>query len=232
VAVAMLEADTKMHPKLQSKAKVIRSVILMPPTAQMTAHGIIHSDIKEKEGEQLSRAIGVLMSGLLKERGWDLSDMVSFSQAVKEKEDVKYLVDFLCARHQTFLQQLWPQDIAKGRYSLSDKVAILSKQAPVDAFVFVHADGERLTTAAVIAGSAWNIAFDSYFLQTGNLNKYDYAVLDIDRYRAFAAMFLPIEKNITLKMSLVESSTGDILSYSRLGSASPKKILNELRKIP
>lgn len=93
-------------------------------------------------------------------------------------------------------------------------------------------DGDRLTKAAIIAGSAFRVAIDSYYFQLGYLDKYDSANLDRDICAAIAKIFMPLEKDVTLRISLVDSQTGEILSYTILSNASPKNILNELRKIP
>jgi hypothetical protein len=196
-----LLAQTYMHPRLASREKTIRSVALLPPTAQMVAEGAFRDDIKEKEAEPLIALVGTVMSDTLKKHGWTVNDTLFVTSAAQEKENLKNLVGFLCFRHQTIVAQIKPKDVAKGRCSLSNRVAELGAQVPVDAFVLVHADGNRSTIAA------WILHPEATLL-----------------LKAF-------ERDVTLRISLVDSQTGEILSYSKTG-IQEKEILKELSQIP
>jgi hypothetical protein len=207
-----LYAKTYVHPKLQNKQKTIRSVVLLPPTAQMTAEGI-KSDFKEKESEPLASAVGIVVSNALKKRGWEVNDAAFTSLALQDNEELKYLVGYLRARHQTLVGQIVPKDVSKGRYSLGDGVAALSKRAPADVLVLVHAEGRRFT----MAGRVFGVAVLTWI---GGL-----PVLP-------GAMVETLEKYVSLRISLVDSRTGEILCYSTVSGAGEKKILEELRKVP
>lgn len=196
-----IPAQTYMNPKLVSKEKTIGSVALLPPTAQMKAIGVIREDIKEKEAEPLASRVGILMSNTLKKRGWAVNDTLFADRAVQEKEDLKNPVGFLCFRHQTFVEQIRPKDVAKGGCLLSNRVAALGAKIPVDAFVLVHADGKRITTASWLVTPVESLVLDA------------------------------LEKDVILRISLVDSQTGEILSYSETSSGETE-ILKELQKIP
>ena len=196
-----IPAQTYMNPKLVSKEKTIGSVALLPPTAQMIAIGVIREDIKEKEAEPLASRVGILMSNTLKKRGWAVNDTLFADRAVQEKEDLKYLVGFLCFRHRTFLEQIRPKDVTKGGCLLSNRVGALGAKIPVDAFVLVHADGQRITKASWLVTPVESLTIDA------------------------------LEKDVILRISLVDSQTGEILSFSKTSSREAD-ILKELRKIP
>ena len=206
-----LYAKTYVHPKLQNKQKTIRSVVLLPPTAQMTAEGI-KSDFKEKESEPLASAVGIVVSNALKKRGWEVNDAAFTSLALQDNEELKYLVGYLRARHQTLVGQIVPKDVSKGRYSLGDGVAALSERAPADVLVLVHAEGKRFTKA----GRVFAVAVLTWLWLP---------VLP-------GALAESLEKYVSLRISLVDSRTGEILCYSTVSGAGEKKILEELRKVP
>lgn len=212
IAAQSLDAASYLHPKLKNKAKTIGSVTLLPPTAQMTAEGFIRDDIKEKEAEPLASAIAAVMSSALKKRGWEVNDSAFASRALQDKEELRYLVGYLRTRHQTLVGRIKPKDISKGRCSLGDRVAALGAQA--DVLVLVHGDGHRLTKAGWarqvgFSGAMWGL--------TGS---------------ALAVMFETLEKHVSLRISLVDSRTGEILCYSKVSGAGEKQIVEELSKVP
>jgi hypothetical protein len=180
----------------------------------MTAEGAFRNDIKEKEAEPLSAATAIVVSNALKKRGWEINDSAFTNQALQGKEELKYLVGYIRARHQTLVRTINGKDVSKGSYSLGDRVVGMRAQAPADALVLVHADGHRLTkTAWVVSVAAW-----------GALSGLTGASLE--------AMFNLLEKHVSLQISLVDSRTGEVLWYSEVSRAGEQQILKELRKVP
>jgi len=235
VASQNLDAATQLPPKLASKEKVIRSVALLPPTAQMKAVVVVRRDIKEKEGEHLASVIGTLVSAALKKRGWEVNDTAFSRQATQDKEDVKYLVDDLCARHQILTGQIWMQDAAKRRSSLGDRVAKLGARVPVDALVLVHADGERFTEARQDVLAAGVGALEGARDGIRGTRAATMAGASMDRPTDFELdeyIRSGAEKYVSLRISLVDPQTGDVLSYSTVPRAAEEQILKELRRIP
>jgi len=207
-----LHAQCYLHPKLSSGEKTIRSVALLPPTAQMKAQGPRRYDFKEKEAEQLASALAGVVSNALKKRGWDVNDSAFNSQALQDKEELRYLVGYLRARHVMLVQQTKPKDVLKGRYSVRERVAALSAHAPTDVLVLVHGDVERFTTGGVIAATA----VGSILYGLGG---------------AITPFFLT-GKDVSLRISLVDSHSGEILCFLKVSSSEEEQILKELRKVP
>jgi hypothetical protein len=177
----------------------------------MVAQGFRRSDFKEKEAEQLALALAAIVSNALKKRGWDVNDSAWTDQALQGNEELKYLVGYLRARHERLVWQIKPKDVPKGRYSLGERVAALSAQVPTDVLVLVHGDGHRFTTGAIIGATAVG------------------AVLT-----GLGAVAFPPEmgKRVSLRISLVDSHTGEILCFSKVSGAEEERILKELRKVP
>jgi ethanolamine utilization microcompartment shell protein EutS len=206
-----IPAQTYMHPKLVSREKTISSVALLPPTAQMRAFGFIGYDFKEKEAEQLASALAGVVSSALKKRGWQVNDSAFVGEALQSNEELRYLVGYLRARYQLLVDQIKPKDVSKGRYSLGERVAALNSQAPTDALVLVHADAERQTKAGTVA---WT------------------PILVWMGGPALAATAIAIRStDVSLRISLVDSHTGEILCFTKVSSAEEEQILKELQKI-
>jgi hypothetical protein len=179
----------------------------------MTAEGFRRSDFKEKEAEQLASALAGVVSSALKKRGWDVDDSSFTSQALQDKEELRWLVGNLRARHEMLVRQIKPKDVPKGRYSLGERVASVSAWGTTDVLVLVHGEGHRVTTGGVVGGTARMVVL------SGPVEAVVMAVVLTGR-------------DVSLRMSLVDSHTGEILCFLKVSSAEEERILKELRKVP
>jgi hypothetical protein len=226
VATQTLVASTKINPKLSKGKSRVRTVVLLAPTAQMTAVGLFKDDIKEKESEALAVAIGILMSDTLKKRGWTVIDAASTDSLPKDSQELKYLMDYLRASHQKLVGQFRPGDVVKGRYTMGDRVRALSAQMQSDVLVLVHGDGRRLTKVAKLAPwveyGATTTAVSGVAMTAAGLGG-----------AALGTVFhnMLFKYRVPLSISLVDSNTGEILFYSET-VAKEENILKELNKIP
>ena len=198
IATQLLVASTEINPKLFTENRRIRTVFLLHPTAQMTALGAFKDDIKEKEAGPIADAVEVLVSGALKKRGWNVIDVASFNQALGNKEELKYLIEYLRSTHQKLVGEFRPKDVTRGRYTLGSRVAAIGSQSRADVLVLVNADATRTTAAGKAVP----------YVITGGL----YGVVGLG---TTAILDLLLKYKMPLDISIVDAQTGEILSYSR-----------------
>ncbi len=217
IATQALDAQVYLHPIISSGERSFRSIALAPPTADMIAQGFRRSDFKEKEAEQLAAALAGVVSSAMKKRGWAVDVNSLAAPALQDKDELRWLVGTLRARHQALAGEvplIKSKDVRQGRCSLGAGVAPLSALVPADTLVFVHGVGHRLTKAGTIGQIA------------------QFVIPVLSGVGAHNGPFFITGKDVHLRMSFVDSHSGDILCFLKVSSAEEGQILQELRKVP
>jgi len=221
-------ADAYLNRKLTSKQVTIRSVILLPPTAyisrkgeakerlkQVLSHPISASGLPEESGEEradgLASEVGAIVSGALRQMGWQVDDSRFSIQTLQNNDKLKNLVDSLLARHEILARNMSnrPKDTEKGRYSLGEDVANLNVPAPPDAVALVYGT--------------------PHWIHKGGINPVA-TMRDSKTSPQWGKSGQPV--NVFLHISLLDPHTGEVLCYIQIPGAVETRILEALRKIP
>jgi hypothetical protein len=149
-AVAANQAPVRpgpfLNPKLKAKEVSIRKVVVLPCIVEVTKQGVKGQEGMAQQGEDATNALATAVAGDLAKSGLAVETPFT-DEALKNNNDLKYAVSDVQRKYDEIAPQMYrkPKDIRKGRFSLTDMVAVLNSKGDADALVFVHSDGVKLT---------------------------------------------------------------------------------------
>jgi len=226
-ATAGFSAEVFLNRKVKSGEKVIRSVMLLPPTAytgrkfdatdfrKIFIHNPLSTKVPEREEERaeaLASEIGGIVSSALRKSGLQAVDTAFSSEALQNDLKMKNLVDSLLANHEILVRRMIrrPKDTAKGRYSLGQDVTSLSAASPSDVAVLVYGTPHWILKGSINPIKGFKIAKD---------------IMPRPQWNGQP-------RNAFLHISLVDVRSGEVLCYLQIPGAVEDRILDGLAGIP
>jgi len=143
VAAASRSSGTQIHPKVKSKEKTIRQVLLLPAQVEIQRSGMKGGEGMLKESEDVSLKILDAVGKALKDRGFQVADKPPAAAG----DEAQYSLASLQKRYDAVAVQLHKRmkDVSKGRFTLGDEVANYGPAAATDSVLFVRGQGTQLT---------------------------------------------------------------------------------------
>jgi len=145
--IPSLEAKEYLSPKMKSKEHVVKAACVMPAEVEFSKRGMKGSEGMTREAEQFAEDLRALVIKKLAERGVQVKEEIFSTAQLQSNEALLQTVLDTQRKYDTVAAQMYkkPKEIQKGRYSLSDEVALLPLTGDVDTIVFVHGSGIMLT---------------------------------------------------------------------------------------
>ncbi|HSR05991.1 MAG TPA: hypothetical protein VLM42_02470, partial [Bryobacteraceae bacterium] len=150
-------------------AAPIRKVCVLPVDAQLNKVGFKGGEALPKESEAWAAELGNAVKHAITEAGGQIADDLS-PQELEGKEQLRQYVVQVQQRFATIAVQMnrKSRDVAKGRYTLGDEVALLPCAARADSLLFIQGEGFLLTDGrkaltALTSGAASFITARSKF---------------------------------------------------------------------
>jgi len=124
----------------------IRSVCVLPTEAQLSKVGVKGGEVLPKESEAWAAELNDAVKHAITEAGGQIADDLS-PQLLEGNEQLRQSVIQVQQRFATVAVQMnkKPRGVTKGRYLLSDEVALLPCAARADTLLFIHSEGSLLT---------------------------------------------------------------------------------------
>lgn len=196
-----------LNPKLKAKEVTIRKVRVLPCIVQVTKQGVKGSEGMAEKEEESTTALAAAVSADLSKTGLSV-DSPFTDEALKDNNELKYAVADVQRKYDELAPQLYrkSKDIRKGRFTLSDAVAVLNSKGDTDALVFVHSDGVKMTKGkGALSGGLVGLAMSggTYYTtrivladaKTGDILFLDnYMTSGIPKDKAFVKSFQKITK--------------------------------------
>jgi len=176
------------HPDLKSGKKIIKNILVLPPSASLVKAGMKGNEPLVAESQALESGLSSVVRESLSGMGCNIVQDAFSPAALDQNPDLKYALSDLQTRYDKLqvLLKKKPKDVRAGRFSLGDEVANFSPGAAADALVFIRANGWVVTTGK-----------KAFVALTGMGVMYNHVALDI---------------------SLVDAQTGTILYFAKPGS--------------
>jgi hypothetical protein len=176
------------HPDLKSGKKIIKNILVLPPSASLLKSGMKGNEPLVAESQALESGLSSVVRETLSGRGCNILQDAFSPAALDQNPDLKYALSDLQTRYDKLqvLLKKKPKDVRAGRYSLGDEVANFSPGTAADALVFVRANGWLVTTGK-----------KAFVALTGVGILYNHVALDI---------------------SVVDAQSGAILYFAKPGS--------------
>ena len=187
---AVTASRSYVAPKIAAGEVKISKVCMVPAAAQLKRVGVKGQEGMAKESDNWSLQLQNIVENHLKQAGAEITPSNMSSDELQENPDLQAALLNVQQRYDTVAQQLdkKSQDVKKGRYTLGDEVTLLPCSAKSDALVFVHGQGNVLTSGkkafgTLIGGASRSTAYlrvsfvdaktgdvlaYSYFLNTGD----------------------------------------------------------------
>jgi len=136
------------HPDLKSGKKIIRNILVLPPSASLVKSGMKGNEPLVAESQALESGLSSVVRESLSGKGCNIVQDAFSPAALDQNPDLKYALSDLQTRYDKLqiLLKKKPKDVRAGRFSLGDEVANFSPGAGADALVFVRANGVVVTT--------------------------------------------------------------------------------------
>jgi hypothetical protein len=176
------------HPDLKSGKKIIRNILVLPPSASLVKSGMKGNEPLVAESQALESGLSSVVRESLSGKGCNIVQDAFSPAALDQNPDLKYALSDLQTRYDKLqvLLKKKPKDVRAGRFSLGDEVANFSPGATADALVFIRANGWVVTTGK-----------KTFVALTGIGAMYNHVALDI---------------------SVVDAQSGAILYFAKPGS--------------
>jgi hypothetical protein len=176
------------HPDLKSGKKIIKNIVVLPPSASLMKSGMKGNEPLVAESQALELGLSSIVRETLSAKGCNIVQDAFSPAALDQNPELKYALSDLQTRYDKMqvLLNKKPKDVRAGRYSLGDEVANFSPSSSADALVFVRAKG-FVTTAGKKA----------FIVLTGMGVAYNHVALDI---------------------SIVDAQSGAVLYFAKPGS--------------
>jgi hypothetical protein len=176
------------HPDLKSGKKVIKTVVILPPSASLVKSGMKGNEPLVTESQSLELGLSSIVRETLAGKGCNIAQDALSPTALDQNPDLKYALSDLQTKYDQLqvLLNKKPKDVRAGRFSLGDEVANFNPSATADALVFVRAKGVVTTGGkkAVVALTGMGVA----------------------------------NNHVALDISVVDAQTGAILYFAKPGS--------------
>ena len=147
----------------------IQRVCVLPVDAQLNKVGFKGGEALHQESEAWAGELGDAVKHAIREAGGEIADDLT-PQVLEGKEQLRESVIQVQQRFATIALQMnrKSREVAKGRYSLGDEVALLPCAARADSLLFIHSEGFLLTDGrkaltALTSGAASFITARSKF---------------------------------------------------------------------
>jgi hypothetical protein len=142
-------------PDLQSRKKVVRTVLILPGQANVVKSGVKGNEPMVEESRALGAGLTTEVTNFMTGVGCTMPPN-SFSDAnLDQNPDLKYALADLQDRFDKVWVQVAkkPKDIRSGRYTMGDEVANFSPAAEADALVFVRGQEALFTGGKKLLGA-------------------------------------------------------------------------------
>ncbi len=140
----------RLHPKLK-EAKPgeahsgIQRIVVLPAQVSLIKGGMKGNEPLEKEAAAATPIIEQAVAKALTAKNLSVMESPFKPEALQNDEKMKYAMADLQRNYAELLAKITrkKKDVEKARFSLGDQVLLLNQDDNIDAFVFVHAFGQR-----------------------------------------------------------------------------------------
>ncbi|MBI3894818.1 MAG: hypothetical protein HY313_02695 [Acidobacteria bacterium] len=193
------------HPKLKSKEKTVRSLVVLPVKAEVTKSGVKGAEPMMQESQELTVQLASAIAEALKGEGFDVLENAFSEEAINGNPELQGMLTEFQTRYDTLAPQLYkkPKDVTKGRFSLGDEVTDLKVSDSVEALIILRASAVETTKAkGFLSGGLGGL------IRSGRSTEY--------------------------YLTVVDSHSGEILFFANgtAGDDVKKGISKSLRKLP
>ena len=158
-----------LSPKLKTKEKLVKSVLVLPAQVEMTKQGVKGSEGMAREAEEVSVKLREAVAKALEQKGLKLASSTMNDKTLNEDSELRAAVSSVQKRYDTVAIQLKkkPKDVNKGRFTLGDEVGSFTPAASSDALVFIRARGGQETKgkAFLTGGGLLGMALAGTYIQ-------------------------------------------------------------------
>jgi len=140
----------RLNPKLKEAKpgeahSTIQRIVVLPAQVSLVKGGMKGSEPLEKEAAAATPIIEQAVAKALTAKNLSVMDSPFTPEALQNDEKMKYALADLQRNYTELLEKMVrkKKDVEKARFSLGDQVLLLNQDDNIDAFVFVHAFGQR-----------------------------------------------------------------------------------------
>jgi hypothetical protein len=140
----------KLHPKLKESKpgeahSTLQRLVVLPAQVSLVKGGMKGNEPLEKEAAAATPIIEQAVAKALTAKNLSVMDSPFKSETLQSDEKLKYALADLQRNYAELLPKILKKkkDVEKARFSLGDQVLLLNQDDNIDAFVFVHAFGQR-----------------------------------------------------------------------------------------
>jgi len=146
IASAQGSERSYFHPKLRDKDLILSKLVLLPPGVEVTKEGVKGNEGMGKESEDAARNFSIEVTAALSAKGASVTTPFT-EEALNGNDELRSAVADVQRQFDEVATKVFTKkkDVAKGRFTVGDGVAVLNTKGDADAFVVVRAAGTKET---------------------------------------------------------------------------------------
>jgi hypothetical protein len=136
-----------LNPKVKSKEKVVRNVVILPPKVEIVRESTKGAEGMIEESAELSGRVAELVAQALQDKKISVLTSPFVNLETEADTDKKYRLADIQSRYDALLPKMVKnsKDVKKERFSLGDEVLNLNVDKNADAVIFIRGQGKKLT---------------------------------------------------------------------------------------